>query len=362
MWNCAAIDHGITIFPTGKIGPCCQISADYLKPISLLKSPDRFSDLKTESPPAACSKCVKSEHSGIPSYRQFFNTHTIKKDQNIVFLDIRNTNQCNLKCRYCGPHFSNQWAKELNFQSPLQHTDISDIFKDILTADLQLIYFTGGEPFISADHWKILQYLIDSGISQNIKLVYNTNLTTLKYKDVDFFDVWSKFSKINIMASIDSVDETFNFIRSGAKWNEVEDNLHKIIQNKNHVNLELSVACVISILNIWNLVPYIEYFQQLGIPIKFNLLEGPDYLSLNVIPDQLKDQALKILDHVLLTVNDPVIQEGRNSVVNNQNQVLFKQCLSHVLLLDSIRNENLFGQLPFKNLAKELIANNHEYE
>ena len=47
-WECAAIDHGVTIFPNGKIGPCCQVSSDYLKPISELTNPNRFADLKTK--------------------------------------------------------------------------------------------------------------------------------------------------------------------------------------------------------------------------------------------------------------------------------------------------------------------------
>jgi len=35
-WKCAAIDNGVTIFPNGKIGPCCLIDSSYLKPISEL--------------------------------------------------------------------------------------------------------------------------------------------------------------------------------------------------------------------------------------------------------------------------------------------------------------------------------------
>ena len=63
VWKCAAIDHGVTLFPNGKIGPCCLIAANYLKPISLLKDPNRFADLKRNKndPPEACQECVMSE-------------------------------------------------------------------------------------------------------------------------------------------------------------------------------------------------------------------------------------------------------------------------------------------------------------
>lgn len=362
-WQCAAIDHGVTIFPSGKIGPCCQISSDYLKPIEVLSDANRFADLKTTTPPAACERCTKNESQGLPSYRRFFNSyHNIKPESGIVFLDIRNTNQCNLKCRYCNPHFSNQWAKELDFKIPLLHADLSDILDQILTDDLKLIYFTGGEPMISGDHWKILNRLVDSGSSKNIKLMYNTNFTNLTYKNNDFFKIWDNFSRVDIQASIDSTGDVFDFIRSGANWKEIEKNLDLFIDKKKS-NMNLSVSCVVSILNIWKLPEFIEYFLGRHIPVNFIVLSGPDYLALDVIPDELRDLALSIIDKAIaLTNGNFVLKKSRELIINNQNQVLFRQCISHVLMLDSIRNENLFELLPFKDIAKQMILNNHEYE
>jgi hypothetical protein len=132
-WNCAAIDHGVTIFPNGKIGPCCQISADYLKPISEINNKDKFADLKTQKPPPACYLCNNAEGSGLNSYRQHFNSLN-NNSQGIQFLDLRHTNQCNLKCRYCGPHFSSLWAKELKHTIEIKKQSIADIKNTIINA------------------------------------------------------------------------------------------------------------------------------------------------------------------------------------------------------------------------------------
>jgi molybdenum cofactor biosynthesis enzyme MoaA len=359
-WYCKAIDHGVTIFPDKRIGPCCQISPDYLKSIDLISDPKRFVDLKTEHPPLACEKCSKQENNGLPSYRQFFNSHMIADTDNIVFLDIRNTNQCNLKCRYCNPYFSNQWAKELNFVNPLQRTDLTDYLERLLTDDLQLIYFTGGEPMISADHWNILHNLTSSRLSHKVKLMYNTNLTVIKFKDVDFFDLWKQFARVDLTVSIDAIGSLFNSIRSGAQWHIVEHNLNWLC-DKNCKQMKVSVTCVLSILNIWNLTEFIRYFQTRAIPINFILLEGPDYLALDVIPDELKELALIEIEQALTLLNHASLIQARKSITNNQNQSLFKHCLSHVLLLDALRDENLFDLLPFRDLSKDLIANNNEY-
>jgi MoaA/NifB/PqqE/SkfB family radical SAM enzyme len=131
-WKCNAITHGLTIFSDNRIGPCCQISADYLKPIEEISNPDRFSDLLTENVPSACEKCSAAESMNLPSYRSTFNRYKINEfDKRVVFLDIRNTNLCNLKCRYCGPHFSNQWGAEIGIKDSLRSTKIDPYFDQI---------------------------------------------------------------------------------------------------------------------------------------------------------------------------------------------------------------------------------------
>lgn len=361
-WKCAAIDHGLAIFPDGRVGPCCQISADYLKPISVIHDPDRFADLRTEHAPQACEKCVRLEHEGVPSYRQFFNRRYHATTRNIAFLDVRNTNHCNLKCRYCGPHFSNQWAIELSKSSPLTETQLENWYDHLLTKDLQLIYFTGGEPMISRHHWEILQLLVDADLSHTIDLMYNTNLTQLRYKQLDIFSLWDQFKSVNIMASVDAVGEVFDHIRSGARWNDVDHNIQRLLPHLSNYRIKLSLSCVLSILNIWHLETFLNYCKDLGLPVNFIMLDGPDYLALDVIPDQLQSRALAVIDRCQELYPSAVLTQARDRIINNHNQVLFRQCVSHVLLLDHIRGEQLFTYLPFRELAQELISQNHEYE
>ena len=112
-WSCPAIDHGVSIFPDQKIRPCCQISTEYSKPLESISDPNRFADLKLVSRPDSCKKCWENEDNNRPSYRQVFLKFKDRLRPGINFLDFRHSNQCNLKCRYCNPHFSNQWAREL---------------------------------------------------------------------------------------------------------------------------------------------------------------------------------------------------------------------------------------------------------
>jgi sulfatase maturation enzyme AslB (radical SAM superfamily) len=360
-WKCAAIDHGVTFFPNGKIGPCCQISADYLKPISLSRDPNRFADLKTENPPPACHYCISAESNGLSSYRHMFNTLNTNSP-GIQFVDIRHTNHCNLKCRYCGPHFSSQWAKELNHSVEIKTQNISDYKDIIINDDVQWLYFTGGEPLILRDHWEILEELIQKNLAKNIKLVYNTNLTTLKYKDKNIIDIWKNFKSVEVRCSIDAVGEPLEYIRSGSNWLKIKDNIESLLSVINNTNIKLLITPVLSILNLWFIDKLFEFADENKITTLVVILHGPDYLGLPVIPDQLKDLALVHIEKIKKYIPLQQYQVIVNLINNNINQCLFQHTLRHILLLDNLRGENLFKLLPFDDVAIDMTLKNNEYE
>jgi sulfatase maturation enzyme AslB (radical SAM superfamily) len=364
-WSCAAIDHGVTIFPNGKIGPCCQIDATYLKPISELKNPDRFVDLKTQEcpPDHPCNKCSVNEYHGLPSYRNTFDS-IVTPVPGLQFVDIRNTNLCNLKCRYCGPHFSSLWAEELNKFSIIQHQDITD-YKDILITDsLHWMYFTGGEPLINGEHWELLEELIDSRKSAHISLMYNTNLTTIKYKNKNIINLWKKFKHVTIQCSIDAVGEPLEYIRSGTSWEKIKLNLDQLVSVSTNSNIKITLSPVLSILNIWFIDELYNYAESNNISINLIILTGPDYLALDVVPDSLKSLALNKINKLEsdYSIDTNTILHIKNLINNNINQSLFQQTISHILLLDNLRGEKLFNLLPFKSVAVDNILQNHEYE
>ena len=359
-WTCEAIDHGVTIFPNGKIGPCCQIRSDYLKPISELSNPQRFADLHTEYPPPQCEKCISAEDSGLSSYRKMFNSKKTSAP-GLQFVDIRNTNHCNLKCRYCGPHFSSSWAKELG-NTQIVNQPI-EAYKDILISDdLHWMYFTGGEPLINPEHWNLLTELVASDRSKNISLMYNTNLTTVKYKDVDIVNIWKQFKSVQVQCSIDAIGIPFEYIRSGADWNSVDQNLQKLIKLANVTNIHIELTPVLSILNIWFVLELFEYAKNYKIPVSPIVLTGPDYLALDVIPDQLKEKAHTHLTAIKSYITPNMFTVISDLIDNNINNCLFNQTIGHILLLDNNRNEKLFNLLPFTEIANDIILKNHEYE
>jgi organic radical activating enzyme len=270
----------------------------------------------------------------------------------IVFIDIRNFNLCNAKCRTCGPYNSSQWAQELEHSQTLIKEDLSAYKDIILTDSLQNLYYTGGEPFINGEHWEFLELLIDRGLSNNVSLQYNTNLSTLKYKDKDIIDTWKKFKSVTIVASIDAIGKKFNYLRSGLDWEMVNNNLNKLLELP---SVNVSIGTTVSILNLWFIEELLDYFHGKCV-INLTDLHYPDYLSLSVIPDDLKELALAHLDKIATKYHDKnKIKYYRDHVINNCKQHLFTETLNHILLLDHMRQENLFDCLPFAQHARSRI-------
>lgn len=365
-WTCPAIDHGVAIFPDQSIRPCCQVSAEYSKPLSFIKDPERFSDLKTTDRPAACKKCWEKEDIGIPSYRQSFLSWPASSPVNkasIKFLDFRHSNQCNLKCRYCSPHFSNQWAKELEYQQTLLKSNIEPYLDDVLTDDLLEIYWCGGEPLIMKDHYEILTRLVNLGLSKNILLRYNTNLTLLDYKNLDIISLWQKFQKVSIGISIDAVGPELNYIRSGSQWEIIEQNIKKLLQiRQGNPYIDFNFAVTVSMLNIWHLPKLFQYALSRDIKVNLVILTGPDYLSLDAIPTKLQPLAREKVKDIQQYIPESFYKHMNSMLVRDDNEYLFLHAVRHILLLDKIRNENLWEILPYHDLAVDLTLKNYEYE
>jgi sulfatase maturation enzyme AslB (radical SAM superfamily) len=360
-WQCNFIDHGISIFPDGRIRPCCQTNAEYSKPISEISNSNRFNDLKNLDRPPACSKCWKNEDLGLPSYRSYASNITPKSSTGIKYLDFRHSNQCNLKCRYCGPHFSNQWAKELNYSLTLKKTSVP--FDKLITEDLEDVYWCGGEPLIIKDHYDFLNKVIELNLSKNITLRYNTNLTVLDYKNVDVVKLWEKFKKVHISISIDAIGSPLQYIRSGCTWSVIENNIKKLTQAcLTNPNIFLNFAPTVSMLNLWFLPELVEYAEKNKIKTNLNVLTGPDYLSLWAIPVQLQHQAREKIIQIQNQISKEQFNQLMQMLSRDDNEYLFLHAVRHILLLDKIRNENLFDLLPYKNLAIDLTIKNYEYE
>jgi hypothetical protein len=217
----------------------------------------------------------------------------------IRYWDVRFSNICNLKCRSCGSIFSSRWYDDdvKLFGKPLRprvqfagRTDM-DIWEQMQphVPYLEQIYFAGGEPLIMEEHNRILRMLIETG-NTKVRLIYNTNLTELKFKRENVIELWKHFPQVCVAASLDDMGDRAAIIRSGTNWAQVEQNIRDIKRECPHIDFMISPT--LSMMNIWNFTKFHRYMVEQGFieakDFNLNILQGPDEYRIDVLPMDLK--------------------------------------------------------------------------
>ena len=274
--------------------------------------------------PDICKSCWKKEDSGISSLRNYFvdnyknqgfwdkfvdDISTTKKYP--VELDLKLGNYCNLSCRMCSSYSSSGVANE--FQKILKDTGIDlgldeyekhfvqnkwylqeefvDSIKDMIANGLRHLKFTGGEPLMVPSVKKLIEYCIDNDFAKNIDLIIITNVTLI---DDEWIKRFKEFKFVNIICSIDGIEDTFEYIRHPANWNDVNSKLQKLSEEMTP-QLVTSITFTLQIYNILEIRNMVELSKKYNFRINAIPLDKPEYLDVRNAPQPLKDTALEVI-------------------------------------------------------------------
>lgn len=371
--------------PDSMVLPCCQADKNFpmgsvnQQSIAEIFNSSGYKKLRKNmlngQKSKECSLCYELERSGLGSQRQVHNDRwrskklDLRPDGSInefkpSFLDIRLNNICNLRCRSCSGYFSSAIAQEqavlfgdkqaLSSTMPKQQKAqaLANII-DFLP-DAEKIYFAGGEPMLTPEHYEILNRLIAIG-NTDLELIYNTNFTVLSYKDQSVTQLWQHFSNVTVLASLDAIGPVAEYVRHGTVWSDIQSNLHKVKTQCPHVNLE--VYSTVSLLNVTSLIQlqktwHTENLLDLN---KFSLLAmvSPKHLSLCVLPEHHKQRLTQAIEQHA----DWCRQQNAHSVADHWLDAaayMRSQNWSHFLpefkrltnTLDQFRNQSLISVLP----------------
>lgn len=229
----------------------------------------------------------------------------------IRYWDIRYNNLCNLSCRSCGPHASSSWAKVHNdlypdrekkvFLLDIDHSQDRVFSQIVENIDVvEKIYFAGGEPLMIENFYRILEILDQHG-RNDVHLVYNTNLTRLTLRGRSILDLWNRFSRVSVGASLDAEGERAEYLRTGTEWQQVLANRELLRQRCPHV--DFWATATVGLINALHVIDFHRSWivQQLINADAFNiqLLLEPSYLSVKNAPEKLKNIIMaRYQDHI----------------------------------------------------------------
>ena len=316
--------------------------------------------------PTACESCWKEEDLGKESKRIRENRRWgVDTTPSLKFLDLKLGNTCNLKCRICSPGSSSNWLKEhkdlygsdvvssiarmvnSDKRSVMQWPENNPAFWDDLDSHLEkveLFEIYGGEPFLISNHFSVLKKSIDKGYSKNQRIHYNTNGTIFPEDAVN--NIWPHFKEVDIMISIDGIEEQFEYQRYPAQWEAVLANIHKFRES---FSGDLQICMTVSSLNVYYLPEYLEYFNNIGINVWLNILYHPSVYSVCHLSQRVKEHVIEKLTNNLSLNHDmqAIINYMSSSTDDMQTKFIEK-----VILHDKYRKQNYFST--FKEFGKLL--------
>ena len=325
-----------------------------------------------------CTACYKSEENNVKSMRQSkletFNRFLPLADKtnsdgsldelSLKYFDVRWSNICNFKCRSCSSTYSSSWATEDNKHGHNKEVFIfaggdnnDKLYNQFLPhfANMEEIYFAGGEPLLTDKHYDMLEHLISIG-KTNVELRYNTNLSSLKYKGKSVIDLWKQFSNIQIYVSLDSWGDRAEYIREGTEWSVIEENIRLIKKEAPHIDMRMT--SVISAFNVYTLPDFLDYlfanklFDKNNFYPSFYNLINPHYYSPDILPDNLKTAIITKLKSASFTRY--LDQQIKNVISGLENStfdpILKNQFLNKTKYYDQIRNRDFLKT--FQELAE----------
>lgn len=365
----------------GNVLPCCV--ADHQHAMgnieeqsvdSIAKSP-AFTQLRANMLSGVrskeCSRCYAQDDAGIKSLRLGhtarwgnITSDNFNKDGSIdrfdpVYIDIRLNNICNLKCRMCSGYFSSAIAQEEavlfgnkeSAQSSLTLKQRKMALKEIIeyVPAVEKIYFAGGEPLLTEEHYEILDALVACG-NTDLEITYNTNFTTLNYRGRSVLNLWKQFSNINIGASLDAEGAVAEYVRHGTDWDVIELNLNLVKSQCPHVNF--TVTSTVGLLNAASLIGLQQRWHNSNtLPIsKFSqsVMIGPEHLTVCVLPLEHKQRLEQTINHHISwckenNAKDLATQWGDvlNYMWSRDNSHLISEFNRLTQIVDQHRNESL---------------------
>jgi len=359
----------------GSASPCCLYKGEidsykvYNTDLKTIQNSEYMERLRQQfrngEKPAGCTMCWQEEEAGKVSKRMnsYYKMKNSLQDwtpdtaPSLKFIDFKLGNICNLKCRICGSYSSSKWAQEeLDYGNnpvarqnlkdggwPKRNPQFFDDIKDVLQ-DVEYFEFTGGEPMMIENHFKILEHCVEQGYAPRQYIHYNTNGTQLPEERI--FWMWSQFKNVEIAFSIDDVGTKFEYQRYGAKWDEVEHNLKQYKSYVGTNNTDFQICSTINIFNILSLDKLFDWVKEFK-PKYFhvNTLFAPDCFNIQTLPQELKKIVTDKFQHLppyRSIINFMNMSDKHSETMNTERR-------RRIRITDEYRKENFSSIFPELN-------------
>jgi len=229
------------------------------------------------------------------------------------YFEVSFSSVCNCACVYCSATFSSGWIKEIEEFGPYSTSISNRGFDDSppprfigaeknpyidafwkwwpeLYQRLEFFRITGGEPLLSKDTFKTLDYIIEHP-KPELRIDVNSNLCINKKLFDKFIDKYQQIAengtRVGVFTSCEAYGEQAEYTRPGLNYNAWLENCREYLRRV--PTGKLVFMCTYNILSIVSFKDFLgdilklkkEFELRVDIDIPF--LMNPPYLQANII-------------------------------------------------------------------------------
>ena len=307
--------------------------------------------------PEECNYCWKVEESSNSfSDRVFKSSEPWSLDQfdkikdshwrenfNPRYVEVSFSNTCNFKCAYCGPQYSSKWVEEIekhgayptsyNFndisniqargEMPYKHSELNPYVEAFwkwwpdLYKDLHTFRITGGEPLLSKDTFKVLEYIQDHyHKNPNLSLSINSNLGVPDNLIDRFIEIAKdlcendKVRELTIFTSVEAKGAQAEYTRYGLEYDKFWSNVDKILTALPKVTI--NIMATFNALSVFSYDELIDKTFEMkkkhangqrywvsALQLDTSYLRWPTHLSVKILEPEHKTLILKSAEKAL---------------------------------------------------------------
>ena len=290
--------------------------------------------MKCGERPQGCEYCWKiedmgPEHISDRVYKSWIYTNeeltnafesAHNEDFDLRSLEIAFDRTCNFACSYCNPAFSSTWVKDIKQNGAYENLrsdgrghfihphDSSQLYKreetnpyveaffkwweTDLHKTLRQLRVTGGEPLMSADLWKLIEWFENNGDKSQTSLAINSNLVAKPELIDRLVNVKQHLPSLGVYTSCEAVDDAAEYIRDGMIWDQWWTNVQRLHEADidTHCMMTINALCLETLPELVRRImsKRKQYGGNRFCVMSFNILRFPSFQSALVLNTETK--------------------------------------------------------------------------
>ncbi len=251
------------------------------------------------------------------------------------YLEVSFSNACNFACAYCSPEISSKWMEDIkqNGEYPTKHGSHNldylkesgkipyknsehnpyveafwKWFPDALP-HLKVLRITGGEPTMSKDTWKLLDYLIENP-RKDLDIAINSNLCVtdvlIKKLILKINQLADVGVKVDVYTSLESTGKQAEYARDGLDYYTWIENVETVLKETNSTVAMMTTINILSLPSFLDFMMTVMDFRKLynksfdvnRIPLSINIMHWPPHLQCTLLDKEYRTSIANTIEKV----------------------------------------------------------------